>query len=204
MPRRPATLSNCYVPLPLPSLNGNKAAATTSSVQNDSSSNKRSDGRSAGHELRRLCLETSVISRAMGSSLVELGHTKVLAEVHIAAANMMGNNKNNSGGPNASMNNEANNDIGSLKCNVKYAPHIGINQVNQRSRSVMPLDGNNNNNNSNSATTTVTTTVSAGKLNQELNMRESDLTIDSCVITSDHHRAISQMHRRSQHYRFAG
>ena len=95
MPRRPAKLSNCYVPLPLPS---SQDDITTADIANSASkTNKediafRHDGRSAGHELRRLCLETSVITRALGSSLVELGHTKVLAEVHIAPAQIGGSN----------------------------------------------------------------------------------------------------------------
>ena len=167
MPRRPAKLSNCYVPLPLPSYSGGE----TVEEGNSSSSDRRADGRTAGHELRQLCLETSVISRAMGSSLVELGHTKVLAEVHIAAANMSRNNAGNNHGSN---NNEATNDIGCLRCNVKYAPHIGIDQVAQQSLSVTPLDGTNSN--STSSTMPTTTTVSAGKLNQELAMREADLS----------------------------
>jgi exosome complex component MTR3 len=187
MPRRPAKLSNCYVPLPLPSRDDETAdiddvdgtgTKNNKSPSSSSSSDpqQRPDGRSAGHELRRLCLETSVISKAMGSSLVELGHTKVLAEAHIAAANLMGSR----GGNNKSSisNNEATSDIGSLKCDVKYAPHVGINQVSQQSLSVTPLDGSssNNNNSNNDRTTATAVTISAGKLNQELSMRESDLS----------------------------
>jgi exosome complex component MTR3 len=183
MPRRPAKLSNCYVPLPLPPSaaqnqgndNNNKSATNSSSSNNNNK--RRYDGRSAGHELRRMVLETSVITRALGSSLVELGHTKVIAEVQIAAAATSNNNNSN----NKSGNNEASNDIGCLKCHVKYAPHIGIDQVSQRSRSVSALDSNsNNNNNSNNTSTTTTNTgaqqQSAGKLNQEITLRESDLS----------------------------
>eukprot|EP00535_Pseudo-nitzschia_heimii_P004061 CAMPEP_0197182036 /NCGR_PEP_ID=MMETSP1423-20130617/6141_1 /TAXON_ID=476441 /ORGANISM="Pseudo-nitzschia heimii, Strain UNC1101" /LENGTH=144 /DNA_ID=CAMNT_0042632405 /DNA_START=28 /DNA_END=459 /DNA_ORIENTATION=+ len=132
MPRRPSKLSNCYVPLPLPS----RIETSNADEPSSSSSEKRADGRSAGHELRQLCLETSVISRAMGSSLVELGHTKVLAEVHIAAANLMGSRGGNGNGKN-----EATTDVGSLKSSVRYAPRIGINQVAQQSSCVTPLDG---------------------------------------------------------------
>ena len=184
MPRRPAKLSNCYVPLPLPP----SAAQNQGNDENDNSNNKsakstgsstnntkrRYDGRSAGHELRRMVLETSVITRALGSSLVELGHTKVIAEVQIAAAATSSNNNNKSG----SNCNEASNDIGCLKCHVKYAPHIGINQVSQRSQSVSALDSNSNSNSNNNkeAATTNTTQQSAGKLNQEITLRESDLS----------------------------
>mmetsp|Transcript_10728 Transcript_10728/g.27109 ORF Transcript_10728/g.27109 Transcript_10728/m.27109 type:complete len:312 (+) Transcript_10728:101-1036(+) len=158
MPRRPSKLANCYVPLPLPAKE-EKAKATTTT---------RPDGRCATHELRRLCLETSVISKAMGSSLVELGHTKVLAEVHIAAASTSSRNKS------MHANNEATTDTGSLQCTVKYAPHIGINQVAQQSSSVLPLDGTNSNSSNNNNSTVQT--ISAGKLHQEILVRESDLS----------------------------
>jgi len=154
MPRRPAKLSNCYVPLPLPpsqveNVNDNDKKSSDESHDNKRK-DRRYDGRSAGHELRRLCLETSVISSALGSSLVELGHTKILAEVHIAAATTNISNKSSSN------NNEANNDIGCLRCHVKYAPHIGIDQVSQRSRSVTALDGSSNNSNKSGTATTST------------------------------------------------
>ena len=184
MPRRPAKLSNCYVPLPLPSRDNDidDADGTTGTNPNEndassssnSSQQRRPDGRSAGHELRRLCLESSVISKAMGSSLVELGHTKVLAEAHIAA---MSGSRNNSNTKSSISNNEATSDIGSLKCSVAYAPHIGINQVSQQSLSVTPLDGSSGNHHQNNDSTKATAvTISAGKLNQELSMRESDLS----------------------------
>jgi len=180
MPRRPAKLSNCYVPLPLPLppsqaeiVNDINKKSSPDESDDYKKKDRRHDGRSAGHELRRLCLETSVISSALGSSLVELGHTKILAEVHIAAATTNISNKSSSASSN---NNEANNDIGCLRCHVKYAPHIGIDQVSQRSRSISALDGSSNNNNKSGTATTSTTTQSAGKLNQELTLRESDLS----------------------------
>mmetsp|Transcript_26403 Transcript_26403/g.56684 ORF Transcript_26403/g.56684 Transcript_26403/m.56684 type:complete len:343 (-) Transcript_26403:1591-2619(-) len=173
MPRRPAKLSNCYVPLPLqqPGSTGDNSNKKKEIAEQKQQQFVRPDGRTAGHELRQLCLETCVVSKAMGSSLVELGHTKVLVEVHVAAAASTSKiNKNN----NNNNNNEATNDVGSLKCNVKYAPHIGIDQVSQRSRSVVPLDGNNSNNNANNGNSAAT--ISAGKLNQELSLQESDLS----------------------------
>ncbi len=165
MPRNPAKLSHCYVPLPVPQRED--AAAQ------DSAATARSDGRSSTHELRRLCLETSVISRAMGSALVELGHTKVLVEIQITAAKASRPGVSRQ----QSNNNEATTERGSLKCNISYAPHIGINQVVQQSSSVSPLDGttsNNNNNNSNNSS--AAPTVSSGKLHQELAVREANLS----------------------------
>lgn len=154
MPRKASKLSNCYVPLPLPTSTSQEAKK----IASESKSSTRSDGRSSGHELRRLFLETSVISRAMGSALVELGHTKILAEVHIAV--------------DTSSNSEATTDVGSLKCTAKYAPHIGMDPVAQRSRSVLPLDGATSSTTNNSSTTI----YSAGKLNQEQTMKESNLS----------------------------
>jgi exosome complex component MTR3 len=173
MPRRPAKLSNCYVPLPLPSTEDAAPASSSSK-----SSTARPDGRSSGHELRQLCLETSVISKALGSALIELGHTKILAEVHVAAASTMGsrnNNNNHQKHQHTGSNNEATSETGSLKCNVRYAPHIGMNQVSQQSMSVTPLDGTNSST-ANSSGNNATPTISAGKLNQELSMLESDLS----------------------------
>ena len=164
MPRNPAKLSHCYVPLPVP--------------QREDASSKvtkpiRSDGRSSTHELRRLCLETSVISKAMGSALVELGHTKVLAEIQITAAKA----SRPGTASRQQSNNEATTERGSLKCNISYAPHIGMNQVVQQSSSVSPLDGttSNNNNNSNNQNSAAPT-VSSGKLHQELAVREANLS----------------------------
>ena len=167
MPRRPAKLAHCYVPLPLPETEPQNDDDDDATAQKP-----RSDGRSANHELRRLCLETSVIQRALGSSLVELGHTKVLAEVHIAAAKATRNAAAASG---KQTSNEATTEKGSLKCNLQYAPHIGINRVVQLSSSVTPLDGNNNNNSS-SNNSSAAPLISSGKLHQEVSLREADLS----------------------------
>jgi exosome complex component MTR3 len=123
MPRPPARLANCYVPLPLESLKDQTS---------------RTDRKP--HELRQLCLETSVIAKALGSSLVELGHTKVLCQVSIATTDSV--------------------DEGKLECKVKFAPHVGINVISQRSEVVSPLES----------------TVSAGRLNSQTMVRESSLS----------------------------
>ena len=73
------------------------------------------------HELRRLCFETNVMpNKSFGSSLVELGHTKVLCEVSCSATSTV--------------------ESGSLQCRVKFAPHIGRDAVKQRTDTVSPLD----------------------------------------------------------------
>eukprot|EP00980_Cylindrotheca_fusiformis_P010547 scaffold2334_cov118-Cylindrotheca_fusiformis.AAC.19 len=113
MPRRAARLTNTYVPLPLSSTSNN---AKNQELQ------LRSDRKA--HELRQLCLETSVLSDSLGSSLVELGHTKVLCQV----------NANASTGTTVV-------ETGSLNCQVRFAPHVGQNAVLQRTTAVSPLDG---------------------------------------------------------------
>ena len=176
MPRR-TKLSNCYLPLPLPSSSNTEATEKS----NETTSSVRYDGRSAGYELRRLCLETSVISRALGSSLVELGHTKVLAEVHIAAASTStSSNNSNKIARYGNLTNEASNDIGCLKFHVKYIPFIGIDQILQQEQTISPLDGTattvTNNNTGNGGAGATQHTVTIGKLNQELISRESELS----------------------------
>lgn len=113
MPRRPARLANCYVPLPLPT----KSEAD----HNPQHKSTRQDRNNV--ELRQVVLETSIISLALGSSLVELGHTKVLCEVHLNTTS-----------------DAAAADTGSLVCVVKYAPHIGVDPVAQRAQAVSPID----------------------------------------------------------------
>lgn len=108
MPRRPARLSNTYVPLPI---------ATNSKEDNDDVVLRR-DRKT--HELRQLCLETNVMSKAYGSSLVELGHTKVLCQVTISTTSIV--------------------ESGSMNVKVKFAPHIGRDAVTQRTNAVSPLD----------------------------------------------------------------
>jgi exosome complex component MTR3 len=90
---------------------------------------------------------------ALGSSLVEFGHTKVLCEVHIAPIFFAGADSGGSSFPSV--------DTGNLFCTVKYAPHIGVHPVLQRARAVSALDN---------------TTISAGKLGQEISLQESGLS----------------------------
>eukprot|EP00536_Pseudo-nitzschia_multiseries_P009101 jgi/Psemu1/288230/fgenesh1_pg.247_\ len=181
MPRKPAKLANCYVPLPLPpplpSSPGTGAKESTTATPA-----ARPDGRTHGHELRRLCLETSVVSRAAGSALIELGHTKVLAEVHVSSATALGNTGKSNNSNSNSDDDHATTDAGCLRCLVQYAPHVGIDRVAQRSRSVLPLDGNSNAHSTGSGGNRSTTggaaaaAPSASKLVREVTARESDLS----------------------------
>jgi ribonuclease PH len=157
MPRRPAKLANCYVPLPLPkttkstkSSNGNEQAGQQQQQQ------QRIDHRCAD-EIRQLYLETSVISSASGSSLVEMGHTKILCEVHV------------SGGSSEDVS------TGNLLCVVKYVPHIGINEVTQRSKQAISLS-NNDTSQQQQQQQQQQSTISMGKLNSVTMIEESGLS----------------------------
>jgi exosome complex component MTR3 len=153
MPRRPSRLTNCYVPLPLPS---------DKSSSHEPAKLPRSDGRQEGHELRQLVVETSVLSKnqAMGSSLVELGHTKVIGEVHIVAGTTA---ENRIGGGGAGGNSSAADDGGgTLVAVLRFAPHIGVDEIAQRAKAVSALD--------------YTPLTSAGKIHQETSLNESGLS----------------------------
>lgn len=120
MPRPSARLANCYVPLPL-----NETGKQNSSLAVATKGSRRAiRGDRTNHELRQLCLETGVLAnQAIGSSLVELGHTKVLCQVSMNFSHP------------AAIPEE-----GFLECKVQFAPHIGIDASIQRSQAVMPLD----------------------------------------------------------------
>jgi exosome complex component MTR3 len=75
-----SALSNCYTPIKV-------AAATDDDAQPTSTLQDRTNGNGeprTNETLRRLCLETSVLASSKpGSSLVELGHTKILCHVSL-------------------------------------------------------------------------------------------------------------------------
>lgn len=75
-------LSNCYTPLFLPrnsSLSHSKQHVPDALLPRDSGDGLGTPRQP--HGLRKLTLETSVVSQATGSSMVELGSTKVLCQV---------------------------------------------------------------------------------------------------------------------------
>ena len=152
MPRPTARLANCYAPLTLPgsaettaegptgisALRSGKCSTSDSSISEDSPRDS--------HSLRRLCLETGVTGQ-LGSSLVELGHTKVMCEVSLTTTNYPS-------GIAPDM------ERGILYCQVEFAPSFGVNLADQMSRTAMPLDS----------------TISSGKLTSELMTKEADLS----------------------------
>jgi ribonuclease PH len=130
MPRPAARLSNCYVPLPQQKVTSlRSSSAPTDPHPSENERPKRSDDRQP-FELRQLCLETSVLTDALGSSLLELGHTKVICRVTIGTAETV--------------------DEGTLDCKVQLAPHVGVNPITQRTQlATPPLDTTANNANNN-------------------------------------------------------
>ena len=120
MPRPPARLANCYVPVSL--REEGKQQSSLIPVTPANVTTLRGDRKY--HELRQLCLEMGVLAnRAIGSSMVELGHTKVLCQVSMNVSH-----------PNTIP------ERGILDCKVQFAPHIGIDASTQRAQAVMPLD----------------------------------------------------------------
>lgn len=138
-PRHPpmsatATLTNCYVPLPVMSTSSEATSSNsfdpfarpaddydggnTLSHQNDDGEGDQKDSSAAKQHrgprtLRQIHLDRHILSQSTGSSLVEWGHTKLMVSVR---------------GPrpvNCSSMKAANNG-GGLVCEVRYMPHIGI------------------------------------------------------------------------------
>lgn len=142
-----AALSNCYVPLLSVSSDTSKSLKQRQAHLVSTRSN--GDGAPRGPlALRRLCLETSVLSTASGSALVELGHTKVLCRVEgpITATDSFSN---------------TNMDEGVLQCEVKYLPLVGIKPQSSVGNTVTTLDSQQ---------------VSTGRLNAITMKKEADLS----------------------------
>ena len=113
-------LSNLYIPA---------VASTFLSESNEQqrrqkllSNRSNGDGETRSNEgLRKVVLETSVLNGANGSSLVELGHTKVLCKVDCPLTDS-----------NASVV-----DVGVVQCKVVFAPFFG--RVQNQANSLLPL-----------------------------------------------------------------
>jgi len=125
MPRIGSTLSNCYIPIPV---------ATSTAQKINPNCRSSGDGTTRTFKsLRRLCLDRSVLAASSGSSLVELGHTKVICSVHgprpaaSSSFNVGGTLKFHSGGV--------------LNCEVRHAPYFGIRAESQILTTPINLDG---------------------------------------------------------------
>ena len=145
MTRKTVKLSNCYIPL------------RQSVEETKQASKKRSsgDGRNTereSHSLRRLVIESNVLSLAPGSALVELGHTKVLCQVHgpvTATSDLIPSSV------------QLSMETGTLYLPVKYLPHVGYPTSDLVASMVTSVDQPH---------------VSAGKINSWAVSRETDLS----------------------------
>lgn len=118
-----ATLSNCYTPLPLPRPDPSSPPTNDDELGSSSSSTSvQRDGGRAPRALRRLHLSRSVLAASSGSSLVELGQTKVICSVR---------GPRSSGSSSLAMGGGAGggewSDGGVLNVEVRYAPQFGVN-----------------------------------------------------------------------------
>ncbi len=127
MPAAIPTLSNCYVPL-----------TTTLALVDDNDdtvSKKRSmsGGRPSGDmkserddgSLRYLCLHRSVLSRADGSSLVELGHTKVICRVTYGPSSLLSVRNHSDNNYYAAADGTGSSNA-NLHCEVRYCHGFGV------------------------------------------------------------------------------
>mmetsp|Transcript_19681 Transcript_19681/g.24271 ORF Transcript_19681/g.24271 Transcript_19681/m.24271 type:complete len:312 (+) Transcript_19681:226-1161(+) len=113
MPLGNPSLTNCYTPslkLPIPK-----------NEFNDPSKRPFGDGTSetrSSKSIRRLYLDRSVLSSSSGSSLVELGHTKVLCSVHGPRPSTSSSLSTGGG--------KEFHSSGVLNCELRFAPTFGI------------------------------------------------------------------------------
>jgi len=128
-----ATLTNCYVPLPVDDPSHDPSSASFSSVpfdpwrrptHDDADDDDDRDGDAppttrGPKTLRRLHLRRSVLSQSTGSSLVEWGHTKVLCSVRGPRPfHCSGLSHGGIGGGNGGK--------AALLCQVRYLSQIGL------------------------------------------------------------------------------
>ena len=125
MPSAKTTLTNCYTPTALKP----KRRQFTPSSRPCGDGNK-SDTRSS-KAIRRLCLDRSILGSSTGSSIVELGHTKVLCSVHgprPATSSSLSSGKEF-------------HSSGVLNCEIRYAPTFGMKPETRVVTTATNLDG---------------------------------------------------------------
>lgn len=128
MPSANTILSNCYTPLP--AQEKGKHVKEKKQFINPTS---RSSGVEKNHRnaksIRHVCIDRHVLSNSTGSSLVELGHTKILCAVH---------------GPrpfNSVQTNDASVTSGVLSCQVRFAQKFGQHSEIENMTHAKNLDG---------------------------------------------------------------
>jgi exosome complex component MTR3 len=125
MPSAKTTLTNCYTP----------SVATPLSHRISPSRRPCGDGKSnetrSAKAIRRLCLDRSILTSSTGSSLVELGHTKVLCSVHgprPATSSSLSTGKEF-------------HSSGVLNCELRFAPTFGMRPETKVLTTATNLDG---------------------------------------------------------------
>ena len=125
MPSAKTTLTNCYTPTAFMP----KSRQITPSSRPCGDGNK-SDTRSS-KAIRRLCLDRSILGSSTGSSIVELGHTKVLCSVHgprpATSSSLSSGREFHSSGV--------------LNCEIRYAPTFGMKPETRVVTTATNLDG---------------------------------------------------------------
>jgi len=140
MPAVHTTLSNCYVPLPATKpptkINPNSRPDGSTKSRSTTFINATTNTHRNSKTIRRLCIDRHILSSSTGSSLIELGHTKVLCSVHgprpLSSSSMP--NTSNSGGSGGT-------ETGTLNCQIRYAPTFGHRPETMVMESATNLDG---------------------------------------------------------------
>lgn len=123
-----ATLSNCYIPLPVASSSSQRHS--NARTQFRTTGEGKTTNRSAS-SLRRLCLDRSILSASDGSALLEIGQTKIICSVHgprpPASSSLSGGRSDFHSG-------------GVLNCEVRFAPGFGIRPETTAADTALGLD----------------------------------------------------------------
>lgn len=116
MPSTKTTLTSCYTPT-ASSSQKHLLISKSLSTRPDGSGNPNQTRTS--NSIRRLCLDRSILSSSTGSSLIELGHTKVICSVH-------GPRPATSSSLISATGKKEFHSKGILNCELRYAPMFGI------------------------------------------------------------------------------
>lgn len=139
-------LSNCYTPLPAnkPLLKINASSRSSGTFASHVFDDANTNYTRSSSSLRRVCISRNILSSSTGSSIVEIGHTKVLCSVHgprpVTSSSL--------GGPSGVMSEGSSQDSGVLNSEIRYAP-FGIMPEILRMTSPVNLDGYSSNPNMN-------------------------------------------------------
>ena len=145
MPSTKPTLTNCYTPslsnphyrhniTSSPNYSFSKRPSGSSTTNNNNNTNQTENQTRNSKTIRHLCLDRSILSSSSGSSLVELGHTKVLCSVQgprpVTSSTLSTGSKGREFHSN-----------GVLNCELRFAPVFGTNPETRVMTTATNLDG---------------------------------------------------------------